>query len=101
MELAYRLAVEETPFIQTIRNNVIIVLTPAIEVDGREKAGRQLQRRASTPGQPAPSLVYWGKYVQHDNNRDGMGVSLKLTQVMLKSVPRLASRPSCTTCTSR
>ena len=36
-ELAFRLAVEETPYIQTIRNNTIVVLTPASEVDGREK----------------------------------------------------------------
>src|SRR4029453_13944068 len=26
------------------------------------------------------SLVYWGKYVQHDNNRDGMGQFLALTR---------------------
>src|SRR5690349_16966516 len=37
IELAYRLIVEETPFVQSIRNNVIVFLTPVIEVDGREK----------------------------------------------------------------
>ncbi|HEY5062749.1 MAG TPA: M14 family zinc carboxypeptidase, partial [Gemmatimonadaceae bacterium] len=37
MELAYRLVVEETPFIQNIRNNVITLITPVVEVDGREK----------------------------------------------------------------
>ena len=37
LELPYRLAVEETPFIQAIRNNVITFITPVIEVDGREK----------------------------------------------------------------
>ena len=37
IELAYRLIVEETPFIQAIRNNVITIITPVIEVDGREK----------------------------------------------------------------
>ena len=83
MELAYRLAVEETPFIQTIRNNSIVVFTPASEVDGREKAVDNF--RAEAAGQPAPSMVYWGKYVQHDNNRDGLGVGLRLTQVMLKT----------------
>src|SRR5437763_1657486 len=36
-ELAYRLIVEETPFIQNIRNNVITLITPVIEGDGREK----------------------------------------------------------------
>ena len=45
MELAYRLAIEETPFIQDIRNNIIVVLTPASEVDGREKLVDQ-QRQA-------------------------------------------------------
>src|ERR1035437_5007540 len=37
IELAYRLIVEETPFIQTIRNNSITFITPVIEVDGRER----------------------------------------------------------------
>jgi hypothetical protein len=83
MELAYRLAVEETPFIQTIRNNSIVVLTPATEVDGREKQVDNF--RAEQAGQPAPSMVYWGRYVQHDNNRDGIGVGLRLTQVMLET----------------
>ena len=83
MELAYRLAIEETPFIQTIRNNAIVVFTPSSEVDGREKQVDNF--RAQAAGQPAPSMVYWGKYVQHDNNRDGIGVGLRLTQVMLKT----------------
>ena len=83
MELAYRLAVEESPFIQTIRNNIIFVFTPASEVDGREKQVDNFV--AQQKGLPVPSMVYWGKYVQHDNNRDGIGVGLRLTQVMLKT----------------
>jgi len=83
MELAYRLAIEETPFIQTIRNNIIFVFTPASEVDGREKQVDNFV--AQQKGLPSPSMVYWGKYVQHDNNRDGIGVGLRLTQVMLKT----------------
>lgn len=83
MELAYRLAVEESPFIQTIRNNIIFVFTPASEVDGREKVVDNFV--AQQKGLPSPSMVYWGKYVQHDNNRDGIGVGLRLTQVMLKT----------------
>ena len=83
MELAYRLAVEESPFIQTIRNNSIVVFTPATEVDGREKPVDNFV--AQKKGLPSPSMVYWGKYVQHDNNRDGIGVGLQLTQNMLKT----------------
>jgi hypothetical protein len=82
-ELAFRLAVEESPFIRQIRNNVIVVITPVSEVDGHE---RQVDnRRATDAGQPAPGMMYWGKYVAHDNNRDGIGKGLKLTQYMLKS----------------
>src|SRR5437667_6235512 len=37
MELAYRLAVEETPFIRQIRDSVITLITPVTEVDGRDR----------------------------------------------------------------
>ena len=79
MELPYRLAVEETPFIQNIRNNVITLITPVIEVDGREKHVDTYYYNKKT-GKPRLPLMYWGKYVAHDNNRDGMGQFLKLTQ---------------------
>ena len=81
MELAYRLAIEETPFIQQIRNNIIFVFTPTTEVDGHD---RQVDnQRAQRASQPPPSMVYWGKYVAHDNNRDGIGKGLKLSQNVL------------------
>jgi hypothetical protein len=79
MELAYRLIVEETPFIQAIRNNAVVFITPVVEVDGREKAVDTYYYGKKT-GKPRPPLMYWGKYVQHDNNRDGIGQYLKLTQ---------------------
>ena len=85
MELAYRLVVEETPFIQNIRNNVITLITPVIEVDGREKqVDTYYFNKKRAPGDARLPLMYWGKYVQHDNNRDGMGQFLKLTQAVTK-----------------
>ncbi len=50
MELAYRLAVEETPFIQQIRNNSIVVITPVSEVDGHDRYVDN--QRATEAGQP-------------------------------------------------
>jgi len=85
MELAYRLTVEETPLIQNIRNNVITLITPVVEVDGREKAVDTYywnKKYRQTVGQLP--LMYWGKYVQHDNNRDGMGQYLDLTKNITK-----------------
>src|SRR5438309_245548 len=37
MELVYRLAVDESPYIQKIRNKVIALVTPIVEVDGRDR----------------------------------------------------------------
>jgi hypothetical protein len=103
MELAYRLVVEETPFIQTIRNNVITFITPVIEVDGRERMvdvyyWNRRQQQAAQPAAGAGAggrgggggggqlgLMYWGKYVAHDNNRDGMGQFLALTKNTMKA----------------
>lgn len=82
MELTYRLAVEETPFIQTIRNNSIVMITPATEVDGRDKQVDNFYYQKTT-GRTPPPLVYWGHYVAHDNNRDAMGAALNLTRNML------------------
>lgn len=80
-ELAYRLIVEETPFIQAIRNNIIVMITPVIEVDGRERNVDTYYYNKSLPeGAQRLPLMYWGKYVQHDNNRDGMGQFLALTR---------------------
>jgi len=86
IELAYRLVVEDTPFIQNIRNNVITLITPVIEVDGREKqVDTYYFNKKRAQGDARLPLMYWGKYVQHDNNRDGMGQFLKLTQAVTKA----------------
>ena len=85
MELAYRLAVEESPFIRDIRKNVVVLITPALEVDGRDKMVDLYNYRTANPDKAVPPLVYWGKYVAHDNNRDGLGMALALTRNMMKT----------------
>jgi hypothetical protein len=85
MEMAYRLAVEETPFIQAIRKNLIALITPLVEVDGHDRQVDVYNYRQANPKKAAPSLVYWGKYVGHDNNRDAMSMSLALSRNMMKA----------------
>ncbi len=82
MELAYRLVVEESPFIQQIRNNVIVFITPVVEVDGRERMvdTYYFNAKRQAEGLATLGLPYWGKYVAHDNNRDGMGQFLAMTR---------------------
>ncbi|MCA1612755.1 MAG: hypothetical protein LC800_01110 [Acidobacteria bacterium] len=85
MELAYRLAVEETPFIREIRRDAIVMITPVLEVDGRDRMVDLYNYRKANPGKNSPGLLYWGKYVAHDNNRDGLGMALALTRNMMKT----------------
>ena len=79
VELAYRLIVEESPVIKNIRDNSIVFITPVIEPDGRDKQVDTYYYGKKTK-KTRPPLMYWGKYVAHDNNRDGMGQLLHLTQ---------------------
>ncbi|HEX6576122.1 MAG TPA: M14 family zinc carboxypeptidase, partial [Gemmatimonadaceae bacterium] len=81
MELAYRLIVDEGDFIKSIRDNEITLITPATEVDGRDRMvdADRLQRELKL-GPGGVPLIYWGKYTAHDNNRDAIVLSQKLTQ---------------------
>jgi hypothetical protein len=85
MELAYRLAVDESPKIRGIRDRLITLITPIVEVDGRDREVDIYNWHLAHPGQNWPNLIYWGKYVAHDNNRDAMGLTLKLTRNVLET----------------
>jgi hypothetical protein len=81
MELAFRLAVDESPYAREIRSGVITLITPVLEVDGRDRVvDVYRQTKALKLPRGAVPLAYWGKYTAHDNNRDGMVLSQKLTQ---------------------
>jgi hypothetical protein len=83
MELAYRLAVDESPYIKNIRDHLITLITPVVEVDGRDRQVDLFKWKMAHPGETAPPLMYWGHYVAHDNNRDAMALTLKLSQNVL------------------
>ena len=84
MELSYRLIVSEQPMIKGIRDNVITVITPVVETDGRERIVDSWNYQKRTGVSRNTLMMYWGKYVQHDNNRDGMGQFLALTRNLNK-----------------
>jgi hypothetical protein len=73
MELAYRLAVENSPLITQIRSNVIVSITPAAEPDGRDRYVDwyyAYKTEETGDGVSYGGPPYWGKYILHDNNRD-------------------------------
>ena len=85
MELAYRLAVDDSPYIRNIRNNLITLITPIVEVDGRDRMVDIYRWHMAHPGEAYPNVIYWGHYVAHDNNRDAMALTLKLSQNVLNT----------------
>ena len=74
MELAYRLAVSDEPYIQQIRDNVIVSMVPTTDIDGRDRYvdwyNAYKINEAYDGGETYGEPPYWGKYVFHDNNRD-------------------------------
>jgi hypothetical protein len=89
LELAYRLAVSDQPMIRRIRENLVVLINPVSNPDGRDNQVQWFYRylkgktdRASLPRQAPP---YWGKYVFVDINRDAH----QLTQETTKAVARM------------
>jgi hypothetical protein len=73
MELAYRLAVEDSPLFDRIRHNVIIMIGAVSEPDGRDRYVDWYYRHKLTEETEQDRVAgppYWGKYILHDNNRD-------------------------------
>ena len=99
MELAYRLAVDESPYIRNIRDHVITLITPIVEVDGRDRmvdvyewqqgASRARRRRrcstGATTSRTTTTATRWA-------------LTLKLSQNVLNTYRRLegagAARPA-------
>lgn len=85
MELAYRLAVEDSPMIKGIRKNAVFLITPVVEVDGHDRMVDSWNYKKANPDKGQAPLVYWGHYVQHDNNRDALAMGLRLSQMMMQN----------------
>ena len=89
MELAYRLITDQSEDIKNIRENVIILINPTSEPDGRDKQVdwyyRYTKARPEFDDGFPKSPPYWGKYVFHDNNRDGLQVSQELSKAIFNT----------------
>jgi hypothetical protein len=74
LELAYRLAVSEQPMIRRIRENLVVLINPVSNPDGRDKQVdwfyRYLKGKTDRDTLPRQSPPYWSKYAFVDINRD-------------------------------
>ena len=74
LELAYRLAVSDEPMIQRIRKQLVVLINPISNPDGRDKMVdwfyRYLKGKTDRATLPRQSPPYWSKYTFVDINRD-------------------------------
>jgi hypothetical protein len=74
LELAYRLAASEQPMIRRIRQNLVVLINPVSNPDGRDKQVewfyRFLKGKTDFATLPRQSPPYWSKYAFVDINRD-------------------------------
>ncbi|HUG38836.1 MAG TPA: M14 family zinc carboxypeptidase [Longimicrobiales bacterium] len=83
MELAYRLAASDDPVVREIRDSVVTLIVPVTEPDGRNRVVDWYRLHYPAPDTTkdrVPGPPYWGKYIFHDNNRDGLQLTARLTQ---------------------
>lgn len=89
MELAYRLAVSEQPMIDRIRRNLVVLINPVSNPDGRDKQVewfyRYLKGKTELEKLPRQAPPYWSKYAFVDINRDAH----QLTHETTKAVQRM------------
>lgn len=88
MELVYRLAVSEEPMIRRIREQLVVLINPVANPDGRDKMSDWFRRfhvgRTDYDALPRQSPPYWGKYVFVDANRDAHQLVLGTTQAVAR-----------------
>jgi len=74
LELAYRLAVSEQPMLRRIREQLVVLINPSSNPDGRDKMVdwfyRYLEGKTDRGSLPRMSPPYWSKYAFVDINRD-------------------------------
>ena len=89
LELAYRLAVSEQPMIRRIRENMIVLINPASNPDGRDKQVewfyRYLKGKTDLATLPRQAPPYWSRYAFVDINRD----ATQLTHETTRAVQRM------------
>ena len=84
-DIIYQLAAEESPTVDHILENTIVLLIPSENPDGQRMVVDWYRRNVGTryEGSPLPTLYH--KYAGHDNNRD----SYMLTQVETQYLNRV------------
>lgn len=83
-QLAYRVATEETPEMQKIRDNVVLLLMPVMNPDGLDIVVDWYRKNLGSPFETTNPPQLYHHYVGHDNNRDWFMNNMPETQAVSK-----------------
>jgi hypothetical protein len=83
--LLYKLATENSPWVNHVLNNVILLLIPSQNPDGQQMVVDWYKKNLNTPYEDSPTPDLYHKYAGHDNNRD----HYMLTQVETQHLARV------------
>src|SRR5215469_5888598 len=88
LELAYRLAVSEQPMIRHIRENVVVLINPVANPDGRDKQVewfyKYLKGKTDQATLPRQAPPYWSHYAFVDINRDAHQIVHETTKAVFR-----------------
>lgn len=86
IELAYKIASDDSPEMEKIRDQVVTLLVPVMNPDGLEIVADWYRKNLGTPYETSRPPILYQKYVGHDNNRDwfmnNMPETKAVTQVL-------------------
>ncbi len=87
IQLAYDLVTEKDGAIsRAILDNVILVLWPSINPDGQNMIVEWYRENLGTPVETSRLPGLYQAYIGHDNNRDGYGLNMIESRVVVRTV---------------
>jgi len=84
LELIYRLATEQSRYIQNILDNVIFLLVPSFNPDGQIMVVDWYNKNLDTEYENSPMPWLYHYYTGHDNNRDAFMLTQKESQYVTR-----------------
>jgi len=85
-QFAYEFATSDSPRVQAILHNVILVIVPSQNPDGQQLVVDWYKKYLGTPYEGTQPVVIWHHYTGHDDNRDWETFTQVETQLTTEKV---------------
>lgn len=82
--LLYRMATEQSPWMDHVLRNVILLLIPSENPDGQQMVVDWYTKNLGTPYENSPLPELYHRYIGHDNNRDNYMLTQVETQLLTR-----------------